>query len=134
MKEDIKSPKVEDVAVAIVKEENEEGAAGWMVYFINMREYDLETVLVRSNGYGEHEGEKIKTSELRHSLDKVKAESAVKVETIVEDVFGITNQYWISFFHDARMYDKKYVFVPGSIDEKNLIKVPIVEKMGVMIK
>jgi len=32
------------------------------------------------------------------------------------------------------MYDKKYVFVKGSIDKMNFTTIPYIEKMGVMIK
>ena len=134
MKEDIQPPKVEDVAVAIVKESNDHGEMGWMVYFVNMRDHQINSVLVRSNGYGKDGDETIKTSELRHFLQDVPAMTCVKVETIVEDVFHLSNQYWVSFFLDGKMYDKKYVFVPDAISEKNLVKVPIVFKMGVMIK
>jgi hypothetical protein len=134
MREDIKPPKVEDVAMAIVKETNEEGESGWMVYFVNMRDHQIDSVLVRSNGYGKDGDETIKTSELRHFLRDVPAMTCVKVETIVEEVFHLSNQYWVSFFYDGKMYDKKYVFVPDAISDKNLVKVPIVFQMGVMIQ
>lgn len=134
MKEDIQPPKVEDVAVAIVKEPNAEGETGWMVYFINMKDHLIESVLVRSNGYGKDGDEKIKTSELRHFLKDVPAMTCAKVEPIKQDVFHLSNQYWVSFFYDGKMYDKKFVFVPDAISEKNLVKVPIVFKMGVMIR
>ena len=60
--------------------------------------------------------------------------SFAKVEPIMEDVFHLFNQYWVSFFYDGKMYDKKYVFVPDAISEKNLVQVPVLLKMGVMIR
>lgn len=134
MKEDIQPPKVEDVAVAIVRELNPEGEMVWQVYFLNMRDHLIEGVLVRSNGYGTKGDEKIKTSELRHFLDEMPAMTFQKVEPIMEEVLHLTNQYWISFFYDGKMYDKKYVFVPDAISEKNAVNVPLLNKPGVMIR
>ena len=134
MKEDIKPPKVEDVAIAIVREANDKGEPGWMVYFVSMRDHLIEGVLVGSNGYGNDQDEPTRTSELRHSLNEVPAMSFAKVEPIMEDVFHLFNQYWVSFFYDGKMYDKKYVFVPDAISEKNLVQVPVLLKMGVMIR
>ena len=91
MKEDIKPPKVEDVAIAIVREANDKGELGWMVYFVSMRDHLIEGVLVRSNGYSNDRDEPTRTSELRHSLNEVPAMSFAKVEPIMEDVFHLFN-------------------------------------------
>jgi len=48
-------------------------------------------------------------------------------------VFGLTNEYWLSFYIDNIIYDKKYIFLPESIIEGNLILVPLVNKLGVII-
>jgi hypothetical protein len=134
MKEDINPPKVDDIAIAVVRETAEDGESGWFAYFLNLRPHDLEGVLVRSNGYGLKGTEKIKTTELRHFLDKVPRMSSVKIEPIVEGVFSLSNQFWISFFHDNQILDRKVVFVPGSIDERNFVTVPILNVPGVLIK
>lgn len=134
MKKDINPPKVENIAMAIVKEKDKQDEDVWNVYFINLNEEEIEGVLVRSNGYGESNGEKVKTTELRHFLDVVPAKSFMKVEPIVEDVFHLSNQYWVSYYLNKVMHDKKYVFVPESISERNFVDLPLLGKRGVMIK
>jgi hypothetical protein len=134
MKKDINPPKVENVAVAIVKEENDKGEEQWNAYFINLNDEELEGVLVRSNGYGEKKGEKIKTSELRHFLDVVPPKSFAKIETVIKEVFHLSNQYWVSYYLNKTMHDKKYVFVPESISERNFVELPLLKKKGVMIR
>jgi len=136
MKDDIKIPAVEGISVAVVREWNEEKTAEvYNVYLINLREELIENVLVSSAGYGENKttGEKIKTSSLRHFIGNVESNSFAKIEPIVEDVFGINNEYWVSFFSGKQMYDKKFVFLAESITEENFINVPLMDSKGVVI-
>ena len=136
MKKDIELPKVEGIAVAVVQEENELGNSEWNVYFLNLKDVELEKVMISSKGYGENKttGERVKTSMLRHLFEKVEPKSFIKVEPIIEDVLGLSNEYWVSFFIDNKMYDKKYIFLAESITEDNLTTIPLVNKKGVMIK
>lgn len=134
MKKDIIHPVVEDVAVAIVREQDEKGETAWNVYLLNLKEEDIEGVLVTSSGYGELQGEHRKTSTLRHFLDIVPSKTFVKIEPIMQDLFGLSNQYWVSFYLNKQIYDKKYVFLAESVREENFITIPLVKKKGVMIK
>jgi hypothetical protein len=134
MKKDIIPPVVEDVGVAVVKETNKEGAVEWNVYLLNLKKEAIEGVLVTSTGYGELNGESRKTSTLRHFLDTVGPGAYSKIEPIQEEVFGLSNEYWVSFFQHKTMYDKQYVFLAESICESNLIQIPLINKKGVLIK
>jgi hypothetical protein len=134
MIKDIPTYTVEDIAIAVVKELNEDEEMVWNVYMLNLKDKEIEGVLVSSNGYGELNGEKVRTSTLRHFLDKIPAKSFRKVEPIVETVFGLSNEYWVSFFIDNVMYDKKYIFLAETIKEEYFINIPLINKKGVMIK
>lgn len=134
MKKDIEFPSVSDVAVAIVAEKNDLNQDEWNVYLLNFKNQALEGVLVSSRGYGELNQEKRKTSELRHFLNVVERKSFAKIEPIVEDVFGLNNEYWVSFYLDQKMYDKKFIFLPETISPNNLINIPLINKKGVIIK
>jgi hypothetical protein len=133
MIKDIPQLVVENVAVAIIKEKNDLNETVWNSYLINMKDVKLEGVLVTSTGYGQINDEKIRTSTLRHFLDEVEPKSFVKIEPIIEEVFGVNNEYWLSFYLDHKMYDKRYVFLAESITEANFTTVPIINKKGVMI-
>lgn len=134
MKKDIEFPSVSDVAVAIVAEKNDLNQDEWNVYLLNFKNQAIEGVLVSSRGYGELNQEKRKTSELRHFLNVVERKSFAKIEPIVEDVFGLNNEYWVSFYLDQKMYDKKFIFLPETISPNNLINIPLINKKGVIIK
>ncbi len=134
MKKDIIPPPVENVAVAIVKEQNEENEWQWNVYLLNFKQKNIEGVLVTSKGYGIYNNEEVKTSTLRHFLDVVNANDFKKIEPIVENLFGLNNEYWVSFFIGSVMYDKKYVFLPETIRDENFILIPLINKKGVIIK
>jgi len=127
----------EDVAIAILPREDDNGEVDetmWNVFIVNTKPEALEGVLVNSRGYGEVKGEETKTSVLRHFFEEVQANSATLIEPIQSDVFELANEYWVSFRYKGHMYDKKYVFVKGSIDKMNFTIIPFIEKMGVMIK
>lgn len=134
MRKDIHAPKVEGVAMAVVQEEDEDGGPAWYVYLINQRNDVLNNVLISSRGYGELEGEARKTSEMRHFLEELGPNSWARIERIVEDVFGLSNQYWLSFYIGKVLHDKKYIFLPESIQEGNFTNLPLMNKRGVMIE
>jgi hypothetical protein len=134
MKKDISPPEVKDIAVAVVKEENELAEMEWNVYLVNLRDHDIEGVLVSSMGYGMYNNEEVKTSTLRHFMDTIQAKSFAKIEPIVETVFGLNNEFWVSFYVNQVMYDKKYIFLPETIKEENFVLIPYLNKKGVMIK
>jgi hypothetical protein len=134
MKKDIHPPEVTDIAVAVVKEQNELAETEWNVYLINFKKQKIEGVLVTSQGYGIYNNEDVKTSVLRHFLDVVGAESFKKIESVYENLFGLNNEYWVSFFINKIMHDKKYIFLPETIMEENLVMIPVINKKGVIIK
>ena len=134
MRKDIHPPKVEGVAMAVVREKDEDGEDAWFVYLINRNPHAIENVLVSSRGYGEIAGESRRTSEMRHHLEVLGPKSWARIERIVEDVFALSNQYWLSFYVGRTLHDKKYIFLAGSIDEANFTSVPLMDQRGVMIE
>ena len=137
MKKDIPKHKVEDLAIAIVpREEVVENPEQdlWDTYIINMKDEKIKSVLVASQGYGNLEGEDMKTTTLRHFYAEIGPSEIVKIEPIQRKLFDLTNEYWVSFNFDGYMYDKKYIFVKGSISEINFTSIPFLNRKGVMIK
>ena len=51
----------------------------------------------------------------------------------MEDVFGIANEYWVSFWVEDTMYDKKFVFPAESINDNNIKTIPVLGAEGVII-
>lgn len=125
--------RAEDIAVAVVPELVED-QNGWMVYLVNLKNAAIENVLVSSQGYGEIDNRNLRTSELRHYIEKLEAHKFSKIEPIIEDVFGLANEYWVSFYVNKTIYDKKFVFLPESINENNFVTIPFLNKKGVMIR
>lgn len=132
MKEDISFDPVEGVSVAIATETNELGADVWNVYLLNQNTTYLDNVLVTSKGYGEYEGKEIKTSVLRHMFEQVAPKSFIPIEPIDPAIFHIYNEYWVSYYIDRKIYDKKFIFVPDSIVESNLIYITMLDRRGVL--
>lgn len=135
MKKDIEDPKVKDIAIAAVPEKNEETSnSDWYIYLINLKDIPISNVIVSSRGYGQVEDEKVETSQLRHFVEELPPRSYAKIEPIMENLFGISNQYWVSFYIDRQIYDKKYVCLPETIQENNLTKLPLMGIKGVLLR
>ncbi len=136
MKNDIAFDPVEGVSVAIVPDDavaldNEQ--PGWQVYLLNHNSFALENVIVSSNGYGlDSSGETVRTSTLRHVFPHVEAHSAVPIEPIDPGVFHLNNQYWVSYYRGAQIFDKKFIFVPDSIIAANLIPIALLGRDGIL--
>src|SRR3546814_20102212 len=93
----------------------------------------IETVNIRSKGDGLKKGEEVRTARLGHAFPRIDAREYALVELIDEGVFGLNNEYWLSYYQQGTIYDKKFIFLPESIVEENLIRVPLVNKPGVII-
>jgi hypothetical protein len=128
---DIKIPQVQHVTLAVAKE-GLKGLEEWKVYLINKNGFELENTLVASQGYGENEGERQRTSTLRHFLQTVPAHSFALIEPIHPSVFHLSNEYWVSYYVGMTIYDKRFVFVPETICEANLTFIKELDKQGVL--
>ena len=132
MKKDINFLPVEGVQIAIARKENLLGDYDWQVFLINQNQIPIHTVFVTSKGYGEKDAEEQKTSTLRHFFVEVLAGAYEVVETIMPDVFHLNNEYWVSYYIDNQIFDKKFIFVPDSIVDDHLIQIPALGLDGIL--
>ncbi|TRX58687.1 hypothetical protein FNH22_12475 [Fulvivirga sp. M361] len=132
MRKDIDIPQVKNVTVAIARKKDELNNTGWKVYLINQNQVDIENTLVTSKGYGQKNGEEQKTSVLRHFLETVEANGTALIESIQPEVFHLNNEYWVSYYIGGELFDKRFVFVPESISEKNLTFIKELEMDGIL--
>jgi transcriptional regulator of heat shock response len=133
MKKDLPANIVEDIFIAVVLESETPTEKLWSVYLLNMKNQPIETILITSKGYGFKDGVEVKTSVLRHMIDTLEPNKFAKIEIIDEQVFGLNNEYWLSYYIGKEIFDKKFIFLPESIVDFNMIKIPLVNKPGVMI-
>lgn len=127
---DIEFPEVKNVTIAVVREEKYEGP--WKVYLINKNEFPIENTLVSSKGYGEKQGEKQKTSILRHFLETIPAKKSALIESIDPALFHLNNEYWVSYYVGNEIYDKKFIFVPDAITEDNMTFIKELDAEGIL--
>ena len=132
MIKDIQLPTVKNVTLAIAREKNNLLQYEWKVYLINNNNVPIENTLVASTGYGEKDGEKQKTSTLRHFLQTVPANNTAVVEPIDAGVFHLNNEYWVSYYIGKELFDKRFVFVPDTICEENLTFIKELDREGVL--
>ena len=138
MKQDIPTLPVEGVSIAIAPDDAilaaaHPGQAPWSAWLLNDNDYPLSTVLIVSEGYGEHEGRTVSTSKLRYFFEEIGPRQAVRVEPLDPGLFHLTTQFWVSYYREAQILDKKYVFVPGTIEPANLTPIELLDgRVGVL--
>lgn len=133
MKQDIPFEPVVGVSIAIVPSADpteapldEGNALSWQVFLLNNNDFPLANVLIASDGYGtQPTGEAVKTSTLRYHFPEIEARSATPIELIDPAVFHLTNQYWVSYYQEQQIFDKKFLFVPDSIVPANLSRLDL---------
>ena len=135
MKEELLVPKVENVGVAVIQSINEENEKEYTVYLISLRDDIMEGIIVASTGYGENTttGEKIKTSTLRHGIEVLLPNEIAKIEPIMPEVFGLSNEFWVSFWVEDVLYDKRFVFPAESLIEENFKYLDVFKRKGVLL-
>lgn len=131
MKKDIEIPVVKDVHVAIIREWNEEFLdKDWNAYIINDRNTPIELTMVVSKGY---DGER-KTSIMRHAIGDLESKSYKKIEVVQEDLLALDNEFFVTFYADNKLHEKRFVFEKNNVTENNLINIQLIDKEGILAK
>ncbi len=135
MKKDIEIKEVTDVYVAAILETDSQGEKAWYVYLINDKNHMIDGVMVTSKGYTDlNRPTELKTSIMRHAIGHVPAKTSAKIELITPEVFEIYNEYWVTFFEDHQLMEKKFIFGPHTIDENFMEALPTTSVEGILVK
>lgn len=131
MKKDIEIPVAKDVHVAVVREWNDEFLSkDWNAYLINNRADAIEMTIVVSKGFDDD----TKTSTMRHGIGLVEAKSFKKIEFLQEEVLALNNEFFVTFFAENKLFEKRFLFPKHSISEKHLTLIPIIDKEGILFE
>ncbi len=132
MKKDINFDPVRNVFVTIVIDNNDINDPEWKVYIVNRNDEKLENLMITSRGYGKKGNEEQKTSTLRHAIPFLDPNEYALIEPIQPEVFHLNNEYWVSYYINGKVYDKKFIFVPDTIKEENLVTIQELGKQGIL--
>ena len=115
--------------MAIARQRNEAADLyEYHVYIINENDFAIKNIIVNSSGYNDTQ----KTSTLRHFIEVLEPHKAAQVELINTDLFALVNQFWVSYYREEKVYDKKFVFMPESVTEDNFQYIKMIDKEGVL--
>ncbi|CAZ95565.1 hypothetical protein [Zobellia galactanivorans] len=129
MKKDIEIPIAKDVHVAVVREWNEEFLSkDWNAYILNNRTDAIEMTIIVSKGYDDER----KTSTMRHGLGLIAAKSFAKIEVLQEDILALDNEFFVTFFAEGKLFEKRFVFPKNTINERDLQPIPLIDLEGIL--
>ncbi len=131
MKKDIEIPVAKDVHVVIIREWNDEFLSkDWNAYLINNRTDTIEMTIVVSKGFDEDK----KTSTMRHGMGVLGPRSFRKIEFLQEEVLALNNEFFVTFFAENKLFEKRFLFPKHTIAEDRLTTIPIIDKEGILAK
>ncbi|MFT5736147.1 MAG: hypothetical protein ACJAU2_000296 [Maribacter sp.] len=131
MKKDIEIPIAKDVHVVLIHEWNEEFLSkDWNAYVLNDTDSPIEMVMAVSKGFDDER----KTSTIRHALGVIASKSFEKIEGVQEDVLALNNEFFVTYYADNKLYEKRFLFALGSVTVDALKTIPLIEKDGIMAK
>lgn len=129
MKKDIEIPIAKEVYVAIIYEWKDEFLSkDWNAYVINGRNTPIEMVLVVSKGFEVDR----KTSTMRHGIGSIAPKSFKKIELVPEDVLQLNNEFFVTFYAEDKLYERRFVFPKNSVKQSDIIPIPIIEREGIL--
>ncbi len=105
----------------------------WNVYLINDSDFDLDGVMVVSKAFGTVDGEMKKSSMLRHAFEKIPSVSAAKVEMIEKSLLKLNNEFMVTYFIGKTLYDRKFIFRAGSVNDNATQEIPVLFVDGVLL-
>ncbi len=124
-------PIAKDVYVALIHEWNDEYLSkDWNAYIINGRKTAIDMVLVVSKGFDTDR----KTSTMRHGMESIGPKSFKRIELVQEDVLTLNNEFFVTFFADDKLYERRFVFPKNSVKQSAITPISIIEKDGVLAK
>ena len=133
MLKDIKLEHNANVGVAIVKELNDDLEVVWNVFVVNLGDEKIVNVFITCKGYGLINGTEQETTLMRYFLDDIDSQTAIKVEPINPDLFELNNEYFVVFYNNGNMIDKKLTFKENTISEDRLVQVPVLDCLGILL-
>lgn len=75
-----------------------------------------------------------KASTMRHGIGVVAAKSFEKIELLQEDVLNLENEFFVTFYADGKLFERRFLFEKNSVREDALIHIPLIDKEGVLAK
>jgi hypothetical protein len=57
------------------------------------------------------------------------------IELIQPELFDLCNEFWVSYYIDDgsnKIFDKKFLFLPGSVIEENMSFIPVLQMEGIL--
>lgn len=112
MLKDLDFNKATKIEMAVAKTPNQEGESTFYLYLINKNSFALRNVLISTEAFEHEDGSGRKTSKLRHFIEELGPGSEQKIETVDPSVFGFFNHFWLSYYYEEKMFDKKFVLKP----------------------
>jgi hypothetical protein len=133
MKNDIEFPESKGISIAVVPFDDGTGEPLWHAYLVNSLNKVLKNVFVNISAKGLVDGKEKITTNIRYFYDKIEPLSAQKIEPVLEESLQLDNTYWVSYFLEDKLFDKKFLLKANIVFEQPHATIPFVSEKGIQI-
>lgn len=71
---------------------------------------------------------------MRHGIRSVGAKSFEKIEMVQEEVLALNNEFFVTFFAEGKLYERRFVFLKNSVKQNAIKTIPVIEREGILAK
>ena len=100
----------------------------WNAYILNDGTAPIALVFIVSKGFLDD----TKTTTMRHRMEALAAKSFQKLEFVQQEVLDLTNEFFVTYYLKAKLYEKRFIFKKASVSEENLTQIPLLDKVGIL--
>lgn len=134
MKKDFEIPSSEGIAIAIVPQKDADGKKIWSVGLLNERPETVFNVIINASGSGHIKGKEKHTDKVRFLIDSLDTGAFHPFEVLLRDSTELTNTYWISFFSENNLCDRKIVVPPKYVMVQKKERIGKTKEVGVVAR
>lgn len=131
MLKDIPQLEIDAKEIMVALTPSTKGDDIWDCHLINMGDNTYENILISSKGYGEVDGEYKSTTSFRHFVESLAPKTSQVIEVMPNELFDLTNEFWVSCNMAENRYDKKFYFKQGEITTDKFVTIPVLNTQGI---
>ena len=69
---------------------------------------------------------------MRHSMEGLEAKSFEKLEFVQDEVLELNNEFFVTFYLEGTLYEKRFLFKKGTVSENNTSLIPLLGAHGIL--
>lgn len=134
MRKDFEIPSSEGICIAMIPKQDGDGKKVWSVGLYNERPDTVFNVIINAQGSGHIKGKEKHTDKVRFLIDSLDPGAFHPFEILLRESTELTNTYWVSFFSNNELCDRKIIVPPRYVMGQKKERIGMSKLVGVVAR